>query len=287
MMNPLIDLRQPKLMGLRALFIQIPLLIIVSFAQVADTYARDYFSVNEFPNFTYTQNLLFYDRANLSDSEIKYLLLAQKEWRTSSDSCTLPGRTKLKQATLLASKIVTRIISYSNLEGYISDIGVCAFSGLPFDLKFHLTGVKNGIIFLDSRYILKASSEDELAFIIAHEIAHLTLLHHIRSQAYSDNLDWDRQNMIYRLDRKFELEADLIALGLMENAGYDPSKSLAVINLFPSSNGKYSHPTEKMRVENVKSVLGNFAQPTNSNKISLKIKLEVVVAMAGKLLGAK
>lgn len=75
--------------------------------------------------------------------------------------------------------------------------------------------------------------EDEFAFLVAHELAHNVLQH----RALLDSADVKRGigrmfGDSKQLIRASEVEADKLALWLMENAGYDPAAGLTFIERF-------------------------------------------------------
>lgn len=112
-----------------------------------------------------------------------------------------------------------------------------------------------GIIFLTKGLFNLLQNEDELAFVLAHEISHVTKRHHYQVvlkqrlvEKASENLKEMLSNnqelsqlsgQIYArgLDKTAEYEADRIGATLMTRAGYNPSAVLAVSEKLKKLNG--------------------------------------------------
>lgn len=78
-----------------------------------------------------------------------------------------------------------------------------------------------GRILLSKGLVQSFGSEAELAFAVAHELAHEQLGHVAQSSADGDVQDYQRE---------LELAADRYAIGLMAAAGYDPRMALYALN---------------------------------------------------------
>jgi len=74
----------------------------------------------------------------------------------------------------------------------------------------------SGFILISRGLVLSLASEDELAFVIAHEIAHQELAHTAMASPGP-------------IDEKVEYDADKFAAGIMARAGYDPYQALPSI----------------------------------------------------------
>jgi beta-barrel assembly-enhancing protease len=84
--------------------------------------------------------------------------------------------------------------------------------------------------------------DDELAGVIAHEIAHNLLRHIPRSQEAGTPDDYRRYLGRYaRISRKMEEEADRLAVWLLAVAGYDPEAPVRFWNRFGPNNDS-AHP---------------------------------------------
>lgn len=77
---------------------------------------------------------------------------------------------------------------------------------------------------LTSAFVEYTRDEDELAAVVAHEMAHNILRHRIRLNAAGVDRGWRASfGRNGRLFRQVEMEADRLAVHLMERAGYDPT----------------------------------------------------------------
>ncbi|MCL2478311.1 MAG: M48 family metallopeptidase [Treponema sp.] len=150
-----------------------------------------------------------------------------------------------------------------------------------------------GHIFVTRGLIANAPSEDALAGVIAHEVAHIQLQHGLKaiknaraSQALiqtgsavasetmnlGDLTDTFTQSIgdivntmvVSGYSRTQEFEADNKALSLMAAAGYDPNGLLLMLqtlqkNYNPSSGGfGKTHPSPTDRIANVQKSIGNY-----------------------------
>jgi predicted Zn-dependent protease len=125
-----------------------------------------------------------------------------------------------------------------------------------------------GHVFVTRGLVSSAKSEDALAAVIAHEIAHILLNHGIRAiQSNRDMEDWmnifnssgsrlvrDRINAGF--SRMQEFDADITAMSLMAAAGYYPSALLDMLRELEKLQGGRSggfnttHPSPTSRLVN-------------------------------------
>lgn len=195
-----------------------------------------------------------------------------------------------------------------NLQNYVSNIGQVlsmvsdrpdTFKGYHFIVldepdKVNAFAVPGGFIFITTGLISKASNEDELAGVLAHEIAHIVFRHPIGSikKAYRDQLGKDilsfaagqvseeEKNEQIKLlveglnelsgmlidnaakgySRKKEDEADAEAIKLMINAGYNPGALAKVLKkLSPVGSGKSgTHGKPNKRSKNVVAAINKI-----------------------------
>jgi predicted Zn-dependent protease len=93
-------------------------------------------------------------------------------------------------------------------------------------------------IILSAKLIKKINSESQLAFILAHELAHI--ISGDNSQIWADPID------AYSKSKKEELQADQKALEYIIQAGYDPRQALMALAQIYSSDSvdtdNESHP---------------------------------------------
>ncbi len=136
-----------------------------------------------------------------------------------------------------------------------------------------------GFVLITSGLLRQLASEDELAAVLAHEIAHVTRQHHYQAILRQRNAEAAMKGLqadlgkdgaefaalsrasavLYArgLDKSTEYEADLIGVQLMTIAGYDPSAHLAVLEkLDGMSHGDprmalltSTHPSAKERID--------------------------------------
>jgi predicted Zn-dependent protease len=156
-----------------------------------------------------------------------------------------------------------------------------------------------GHIFITRALLACAQSEDALAGIIAHEIAHIQLEHSIsairksrQTQArigavtkaaeavnnatlaalvdtFGDQVSEAISTMVnsgYARDQEFD--ADKTALGLMAAAGYDPQGLLDMLKVLESSQSSQSgrgfaktHPSPQDRIRNVSQPVSSYQVP--------------------------
>lgn len=153
------------------------------------------------------------------------------------------------------------------VQQYVNKVGysVAQFSGVNY--KWHFGVVKSdalnafampgGYILLSSGLLKTLESEDELAFVLAHEIAHVARKHHyqivlrqrLANQA-AKNLEGaiaesdiaklaQASGQIYArgLDKTAEYEADGLGVEYFTRAGYDPAAALNVLEKLQQFSG--------------------------------------------------
>ena len=170
--------------------------------------------------------------------------------------------------------------------------------------EFNAFATPGGHIFITRGLVEAASSEDMLAALIAHEMAHIMLKHGMRliddmfifnqaSQAASQgqllsgsssaNKLMEFRNSVASVSdtlikngysQAYEFEADREALKLLASAGYDPSALVEMLRILQrvqtSQRGGFntSHPAPAARISNVESVLRNYTvQDTKSYRV--------------------
>ena len=156
-----------------------------------------------------------------------------------------------------------------------------------------------GHIFLSRGLIDLAASEDMLAAIIAHEMAHIQLEHgtkDILQNRVISNLQQDKERISRELSAQVqqqlftetvsemvktlfsrgysqtqEFEADTFAIGLLASAGYSPNGLLEILKALQKIQPNQAvvlsatHPTAAQRITNVNNLLSNFRIPDTSN----------------------
>ena len=100
--------------------------------------------------------------------------------------------------------------------------------------------IGNGVIIFSHGMVRSLRYESELAFVIAHEIAHDYLDHH-RSKAMSQSAIAER-----------EISADRFAVGLVAYAGYDPRSAVSALLALSKAETmglpKDGHPSSAERI---------------------------------------
>jgi len=205
--------------------------------------------------------------------------------------------------------VAANILSQFNLlkdqafSGYLNTLGSTlafrsqrpeVYGGYHFALldsdEANALSAPGGVIFITKGLLRITSTEDELAAVIAHEIAHIVAkdpLKAIRServkqlgaftagevmesQGASGNMMDLFQNSILDItgtllqkgySRGQEKDADLAAIGLLRETGYDPSALLSVLKKIEEASGKpkakvlSAHPPAKEREKYVQKAL--------------------------------
>jgi len=151
-----------------------------------------------------------------------------------------------------------------------------------------------GHIFITRGLIACAESEDALAAVIAHEIAHIQLQHGLKAiknsritKALSDTASAGTAAAGYDLgqvtetfgisvdeivttmmkngySQKQEFEADSTGMAFLSLAGYEPSALLDMLGVLQKTQGSHpggfnkTHPTPAQRITNAKKTAGNY-----------------------------
>lgn len=145
-----------------------------------------------------------------------------------------------------------------------------------------------GHILITRGLIAAAKSEDALAAVIAHELAHIQLRHGMRAiRSSRDTEDWVRQFMFFggqiiadRINAGFshtqEFDADIIALSLLAAAGYNPNGLIEMLLELEKTQSSIrdsgihagfnsTHPSPTSRLVNARVAAARYANvPDNS-----------------------
>lgn len=154
-----------------------------------------------------------------------------------------------------------------------------------------------GHIFVTKALLKCADSEDALAGVIAHEMAHIQLQHSMGAiktsrrgeavfsvisaaasvtkaqlvEAMSDITTASMEALNNGYSKNQEYDADSLALKLMANAGYNPNAMLNMLSKLKteqgaSANGMYkTHPSPDQRIEKVNSALKKIPAPNDTS----------------------
>ena len=157
----------------------------------------------------------------------------------------------------------------------IHPVGACRslFQVIPGrELKGEADGA---YVQVSSELMALASSDDELAALLAHELAHNVLGHRARLDA----LHVDRGLFAIfgrngRLIRETEQEADRLGVYLLARAGYDPHKALAFwIHVRKADPGSAGDPTHPSWPERLKSIQAEIRRLDEAGAPALQVPL--------------
>ncbi len=102
------------------------------------------------------------------------------------------------------------------------------------------------LVSISTRMMSYTADEDELAAVVAHELAHNLLQHlqRLEGAGHTDGL-FSAFGRSGRLTKQTEIEADRLSVWLMANAGYDPQGAIRFWNRYGKEHGKgiFSAPT--------------------------------------------
>jgi predicted Zn-dependent protease len=140
------------------------------------------------------------------------------------------------------------------LDAYLQGIGDRLLRGVPrtFEFRFRVVdqvepnafALPGGYIFVSRGLLALANSEDELANVMGHEIAHVTRRHAARQQAIDAHRSrfvapWFRAGQDAAYSRDMERQSDREGQLLAAAAGYDPM----ALSTFLAALGKYERLT--------------------------------------------
>ena len=130
------------------------------------------------------------------------------------------------------------VLNDEDLDAYVQRMGDKVLRGLPrrsFKYSFAVVdqdepnafALPGGFIFISRGLLALAETEDEVANVIGHEIAHVALRHSVRQQAIQQNtnrlvMGYMRAAHMASYGRDMERESDREGQKLAAAAGYDP-----------------------------------------------------------------
>lgn len=179
------------------------------------------------------------------------------------------------------------LLDSQSVQRYLNQVGnsVAAASGTSY--RWHFGAIKSdavnafaapaGFILISSGLLKLLENEDELAFILAHEVAHVSRKHHytvvqkqrLVEQASKSLQEMDKDGGVAMLsglsgqmyarglDKSAEYEADRIGVEIMTRAGYDPAAALSVLDKLMALQGNdpraellfSTHPSPASRLD--------------------------------------
>jgi len=151
--------------------------------------------------------------------------------------------------------------------------------------SFNAFATPGGHIFITRGLIASAKSEDAIAALIAHELAHIQLRHGMRAiRSNRDTQDWVSQFMFSggqaiadRINAGFsqtqEFDADISALSLLIEAGYNPHSLIDILQELEKFQGSgimkdfnSTHPSPTSRLVNVKVAAARYMNITDNSR---------------------
>lgn len=188
---------------------------------------------------------------------------------------------------------------------YINTLGrsVAEFANAAYKWRFGIIATDSvnafatpgGIILLTRGLIDVLTNEDELAFVLAHEVAHVVRRHHYAvvqrqkiveraAQALQATSDSDvaklsqASGVIYArgLDKGAEFEADRLGVEWITRAGYDPAAALGALEKLQRLGGSdpraelmfSTHPSPNERLDQLlRAGIDRLPQPGGASKV--------------------
>jgi len=232
------------------------------------------------------------------------------EMGTSANTVLSPAEERiLGEAFIRQLRLQIEVLDDSQINDYINALGnrLVSYSDTP-EQTFHFFvvnessinafAVPGGYIGLHSGLILNSRSEDELASVIAHEIAHITQRHIARTleaaqrfslpsvaaliaamvvgvnnpqigQAAATAVMAGNAQLQINFTRKHEQEADRIGMQLLAQAGFDPASMPAFFQRLLTATRYYqgtvpeflqTHPVTTDRIAEAQDRAKNYSQ---------------------------
>lgn len=220
---------------------------------------------------------------------------------TAVEQGTCPAQ--MKQAREKAQRIAHEwpLRGHDVITEYVQDLGMRLVAGdhrtrsTPWgfhvvrDYSVNAFAIGGGYIYVTEGAVRFAETEDELAAILAHEVAHDLSGHFCSRSAQrglSNPLEWfsaefqtverigvGSLTQVIDIDR--EIQADRAALDLLRGADYDPRAMLAVARRLPSTE-VFLHLKDRRRLRSLERLLAEvtLATPRYSQAFQ-RIKIEL------------
>jgi predicted Zn-dependent protease len=181
-------------------------------------------------------------------------------------------------------------------EEYVNGVGmkVAAHTKRKLDFRFHLIAdpdfinafaLPGGHVFIGQGLLNQMTSEDELAFVLGHEIEHIDHYHaveRVQIEAQLHNLNLDALAAVAELpmslwqagySKEQEFEADREGLRLAALAGYSPQGAIDMLNRFEELDREYvihaETPPEELSQVAVEGLEGYFrTHPLPSERLA-------------------
>jgi len=191
-------------------------------------------------------------------------------------------------------------------EDYVSGVGakLAAHARRKLDYRFHLIAdpdfinafaLPGGHVFIGQGLLNQMTTEDELAFVLGHEIEHIDHFHaveRVQIEAQLHNLDLDALAEIADLpvslwqagySKEQEFEADREGLRLAALAGYSPEGAIDMLDRFEELDRRYvtraETPPEELSQVAIEGLEGYFrTHPLPSERLA---QAKAVIAQDG------
>ncbi len=182
------------------------------------------------------------------------------------------------------------------VEAYVIGVGmrVAAHTKRKLDYRFHLIAdpdfinafaLPGGHVFIGQGLLNQMTTEDELAFVLGHEVEHIDHYHaveRVQIEAQLHNLNLDALAAIAELpmslwqagySKEQEFEADREGLRLATLAGYSPQGAIDMFNRFEELDREYvihaETPPEELSQVAVEGLAGYFrTHPLPSERLA-------------------
>lgn len=156
-----------------------------------------------------------------------------------------------------------RVVAYSKANLYLDNVANKLLQHDPTlraKLKFYLVYTSevnaftftNGMIFVNIGLFARLENEAQLAFILAHEIAHYTKKHAFERYKFSSESEVEDMNeeeflevVLSKFSRNQEFEADQIGFEIFKKSGYSQAEASKVFEILKASE----YPIENKKIE--------------------------------------
>ena len=164
--------------------------------------------------------------------------------------------------------LVNKVLSSSSLSGLSKDR-----KNIPVWVSpdSDITTSDGGIITISGRDILNFEFDDEIAFVTLHELSHLLLLHNcqLHNLKIKENISSNQDERVLATQRKTELEADALAIRLLNENGFCENSALSVFakwkHLYGEGNDYENiptifrtHPSLQSRIEAAQNLISKM-----------------------------
>ena len=206
----------------------------------------------------------------------------------------------------------------AKLTGYVAKVGKLVAlqserPSLPYSFAVvesdspNALALPGGYVFVSTGLLKRLSSENELAAILGHEIAHVAQKHGLevtlRDRRISSLLDFGQQldqdvakyrqfvDMAYQklategYDQRYEWAADLAGTRYAYRAGYNPEGLLPFLEESDRTGGKLrfevfkTHPDPRTRIQKIRAYLGTLGDYARLPKLEDRYRAEVLARL--------